>query len=126
MTASEITSLIEELAPLALQEDYDNAGLLIGDKYMEISGVLITLDVTEAVIDEAVEHNCNLIISHHPLIFRGLKNITGQDYIQRCVIKAIKNDIAIYAAHTNIDNVLQGVNGKIADLIGLKNLCFAT
>ena len=121
MTASEITSLIEELAPLALQEDYDNAGLLVGDKYMEISAVLITLDVTEAVIDEAVEHNCNLIISHHPLIFRGLKNITGQDYIQRCVIKAIKNDIAIYAAHTNIDNVLQGVNGKIADLIGLKN-----
>ncbi len=121
MKVSDITSLLEEFAPLALQESYDNAGLLVGDKSMDVSGVLITLDVTEAVIDEAIQKNCNLIISHHPLIFRGLKKIVGQDFIQRCVIKAIKNDIAIYASHTNIDNVKNGVNGKIADKIGLTN-----
>ena len=92
MTVSEISSIIEEFAPLALQESYDNAGLLVGDKSMSVTGVLISIDVTEAVIDEAIKHNCNLIISHHPLIFRGLKNIIGQDYIQRCVIKAIKNE----------------------------------
>lgn len=121
MTVSEISSIIEEFAPLALQESYDNAGLLVGDKSMSVTGVLISIDVTEAVIDEAIKHNCNLIISHHPLIFRGLKNIIGQDYIQRCVIKAIKNDIAIYSAHTNLDNVKNGVNGKMADKIGLIN-----
>lgn len=121
MTVSEITFLIEEVAPLSLQEDYDNAGLLLGNSSMEVSGVLISLDITEPVIDEAIQKGCNLIISHHPLIFKGLKKITGQNYIQRCVIKAIKNDIAIYAAHTNIDNVLCGVNGKIADKIGLIN-----
>lgn len=121
MTVSEITSIIEEFAPLALQESYDNAGLLVGDKLMSVTGVLISIDVTEEVIDEAIKHNCNLIISHHPLIFRGLKKIVGQDYIQRCVVKAIKNDIAIYSAHTNLDNVKNGVNGKIADKIGLIN-----
>lgn len=121
MIVSEITSLIEEYAPLALQEDYDNAGLLVGDKSMHVKGILITLDVTEAIVDEAIQQKCNLIVAHHPLIFRGLKNITGQNYIQRIIIKAIKNDIAVYAAHTNIDNVKQGVNGKIADKIGLIN-----
>ncbi len=121
MKVADITSIIEEIAPLPLQESYDNAGLLVGDKAMSVTGVLITLDVTEAVVDEAINKNCNLVISHHPLIFRGLKKITGQDYIQRSIIKAIKNDIAIYAAHTNIDNVMNGVNGKIADKIGLKN-----
>lgn len=119
MTVSEITSLIEEFAPLALQEDYDNAGLLVGDRDMEVSGVLLSIDITEAVIEEAIQSKCNLIIAHHPLIFRGLERITGQNYIQRCIINAIKNDIAIYAAHTNVDNVLNGVNGKIADKIGL-------
>ena len=118
---SEITAVIEEFAPLALQESYDNAGLLIGDKSRSVTGVLVTLDITEAVIDEATRHNCNLIISHHPLIFRGLKKITGQDFIQRSIIKAIRNDIAIYSAHTNIDNVKNGVNGRIADKIGLIN-----
>lgn len=121
MKVFEITSLIEKVAPLSLQESYDNAGLLVGDKSMSVTSVLITLDVTEAVIDEAIQKKCNLIVSHHPLIFRGLKKITGQDYIQRSIIKAIKNDIAIYSAHTNIDNVLNGVNGKIADKIGLTN-----
>ncbi len=121
MTVSEITSIIEEFAPLALQESYDNAGLLVGDKLMSVTGALISIDVTEEVIDEAIKQNCNLIISHHPLIFRGLRKIVGQDYIQRCVVKAIKNDIAIYSAHTNLDNVKNGVNGKIADKIGLIN-----
>ncbi|NLI71706.1 MAG: Nif3-like dinuclear metal center hexameric protein [Bacteroidales bacterium] len=121
MKVFEITSLIEKIAPLSLQESYDNAGLLVGDKLMNVTGVLITLDVTEAVIDEAIQKKCNLIISHHPLIFKGLKRITGQDYIQRSIIKAIKNNIAIYSAHTNIDNVQNGVNGKIADKIGLIN-----
>ncbi len=121
MLISEICTIIEEFAPLALQENYDNAGLLIGDNNSIVTSALICIDVTEEVIDEAIRMGCNLIISHHPLIFRGLKKITGQNLVQRCVAIAIKNDIAIYAAHTNVDNVMMGVNGKIADKIGLKN-----
>jgi len=121
MTVQSICNLIENVAPLALQESYDNAGLLVGSAQMEVSGILLCIDVTEAVIDEAVRKNCNLIISHHPLIFSGLKRLVGQNETQRCVAKAIKNDIAVYSAHTNIDNVLQGVNGKIAQKIGLIN-----
>jgi len=122
MTVKSICELIEEVAPLALQESYDNAGLLIGNSQMEITSVLICIDVTEEVIDEAILKGCNFILSHHPLIFSGLKRITGQNTVQRCVSKAIKNDIAIYAAHTNLDNVMQGVSGKMAEKIGLKNL----
>jgi dinuclear metal center YbgI/SA1388 family protein len=122
MTVKSICELIEEVAPLALQESYDNAGLLIGNSQMEVTSALICIDVTEEVIDEAILKGCNLILSHHPLIFIGLKRITGQNQVQRCVAKAIKNDIAIYAAHTNLDNVLQGVSGKMAEKIGLKNL----
>ncbi|MEI6753191.1 MAG: Nif3-like dinuclear metal center hexameric protein [Paludibacter sp.] len=122
MTVQSICELIEEVAPLALQESYDNAGLLVGDSQMEVSSVLVCIDVTEFVIDEAIQKKCNLIISHHPLIFSGLKRITGQNEIQRCVSKALKNDIAIYAAHTNLDNVLSGVSGKMAEKIGLKNI----
>ena len=122
MTVNHITNLIEEQAPVPLQESFDNAGLLVGNAAMEVSGVLLCIDVTEAVIDEAITHNLNLIISHHPLIFRGLKQLTGKNEVQRCVAKAIKNDIAIYAAHTNIDNVLNGVSGKIAEKIGLENI----
>jgi dinuclear metal center YbgI/SA1388 family protein len=122
MKIEEVISLIEEIAPLSLQESYDNAGLLVGDKSKIISGVLISIDVTEDVVSEAIKKNCNLIISHHPIIFGGLKRLVGDDYVQRTVIKAIKNDIAIYAAHTNIDNVLiNGVNGKIAEKLDLKN-----
>lgn len=121
MEVKDITNIIETFAPLALQESYDNVGLLIGSSSVEVYGVLLCLDVTEEVIDEAISLKSNLIISHHPLIFDGLKKITGLNTEQRCVIKAIKNDIAIYAAHTNIDNVLEGVNGKIADKIGLIN-----
>jgi len=121
MNVQSICNLIEEVAPLALQESYDNAGLLVGNSQMEVIGVLATIDITEEVIDEAIEKKCNMIISHHPLIFSGLKRLVGHNEVQRCVVKAVKNDIAIYAAHTNLDNVLQGVNGKIADKIGLIN-----
>jgi len=122
MNVESICELIEEVAPLALQESYDNAGLLVGDSQMEVTGALVCIDITEKVINEAIQKKCNLIISHHPLIFSGLKRLTGQTEVQRCVAKAIKNDIAIYAAHTNLDNVLQGVSGKMAEKIGLKNL----
>ena len=122
MNVKSICELIEEVAPLALQESYDNAGFLVGDSQMEVTSVLACIDITEDVIDEAIRKNCNLIISHHPLIFNALKRLTGQNEVQRCVSKAIKKDIAIYAAHTNLDNVLTGVSGKMADKIGLKNV----
>ncbi len=121
MTINEIIKSIEEVAPLSLQEAYDNAGLIVGNPKQECSAALITLDITEDVIDEAIQKKANLIISHHPIVFGGLKKITGRNMVERCVIKAIKNDIALYAAHTNLDNVLQGVNGRIAQKLGLKN-----
>lgn len=117
----QIISVLESMAPPSLQETYDNSGLIIGDKTNECIGVLVSLDVTEDVINEAIEKKCNLIISHHPLIFRGLKKINGRDMVDRCVVKAIKHDIAIFAIHTNLDNVLNGVNGKIAALLGLRD-----
>jgi len=122
MNVKSICELIEEVAPLALQESYDNAGLLVGDSQIEVSSALVCIDITELVIEEAIQKKCNLIISHHPLIFSGLKRLTGQNEVQRCVVKAIKNDIAIYAAHTNLDNVISGVSGKMAEKIGLKNI----
>ncbi len=122
MNVKSICELIEEVAPLALQESFDNAGLLVGDSQMEVTSALVCIDITDEVIDEALHKKCNLIISHHPLIFTGLKRITGQNEVQRCVAKAIKNDIAIYAAHTNLDNVLEGVSGRMAEKIGLKNV----
>ena len=122
MTVKSICELIEEVAPLALQESYDNAGLLVGDSQMQVTSALVCIDITEAVIEEAIQKKCNLIISHHPLIFSGLKRLTGQNEVQRCVQKAIKHDIAIYAAHTNLDNVLTGVSGKMAEKIGLRNI----
>jgi len=122
MQIQEICNYLNSIAPPHLQESYDNSGLLIGNANAELTKALITLDVTEAVVLEAINNNCNLIIAHHPLIFSGLKRITGADYVQRCVTMAIKNDIAIYAIHTNLDNVLWGVNHKIAEKLGLKNL----
>ena len=121
MQIKEITSFIENLAPLAYQEPYDNAGLCIGEPEAEINGVLIALDVTEAVVDEAVRLGLGLIISHHPLIFSGLKKINGKSETERCILKAIKNDLAIYSAHTNLDSVQGGVNSKIGEKLGLKN-----
>ncbi|MBC7863243.1 MAG: Nif3-like dinuclear metal center hexameric protein [Bacteroidia bacterium] len=122
MILSEILNEIEQLAPASLQESYDNAGLLTGNRSMKITGALICLDSIEAVIDEAIENKFNLVIAHHPIIFSGLKKINGNNYVERVIIKAIKNDIAIYAAHTNLDNVINGVNAKISEKIGLKNL----
>ncbi len=110
---------LEEFAPLPLQESYDNAGLQVGLTEAEVSGVLLCLDVTEEVISEAVEMGCNMIVSHHPLLFRGLKTISDADMVQRCVRMAIQNDIAIYSAHTNLDNTADGVNFVIAERLGL-------
>jgi dinuclear metal center YbgI/SA1388 family protein len=120
MTITELTDYLESIAPLSIQEDYDNCGLLVGDADKVVWSALICLEVTPAVIDEAVEKDCDLIISHHPIIFRGLKKLTGKTYVERTVIEAIRNDIALYAIHTNLDNVLvDGVNGKIAGKLGL-------
>ncbi len=118
----DIIQAIEAVAPLSLQESYDNAGLLTGNRAMEITAAVVCIDVTEDVIDEALDKNANLVISHHPLIFKGLKSLTGKDYVERTIIKAIKNDIAIYAAHTNLDNAVGGVNFKMAEMLGLKDV----
>ena len=121
MEVKQIISYIEDFAPLSLQDSYDNAGLLIGNANQDVTTTLITIDVTEDIIDEAINLNCNFIIAHHPVIFNGLKKITGSNYTERIIQKAIKNDIAIYAVHTNIDNVVNGVNGEICNRLGLKN-----
>ena len=119
----DIVEHLEGIAPLQLQESYDNSGLLIGNENETISNILVSLDCTEEVIDEAVSKNCNLVISHHPIIFKGLKKIIGKNYVERTVIKSIRKNIAIYAIHTNLDNVLNnGVNSKIAQKLGLKNI----
>ena len=117
----DVSNFLETFAPLRLQESYDNAGLILGDPAAEVSGVLISLDVTEQVVEEAIAQNCNLIVAHHPIVFSGLKKITGKNYVERTLLKAIKNDIAIYAAHTNLDSVSGGVNGKICEKLGLEN-----
>lgn len=123
MQIADIIAHLESIAPLAYQESYDNAGLLTGSGDWECTGALTTLDATEAVVMEAVARNCNLIVAHHPIIFGGLKKITGKNYIERTVIAAIRHNIAIYAIHTNLDNVLhKGVNGKIAERLGLVNV----
>lgn len=118
----QLTAYLEAFAPLAYQESYDNAGLLVGDPTTEITGVLVTLDATEAVVDEAIARGCNLIIAHHPVVFKGLKKLNGKTYVERTVIKAIKNDIALYAIHTNLDNVTGGVNFRIAQKLNLQNV----
>ncbi|QMW03857.1 Nif3-like dinuclear metal center hexameric protein [Spirosoma foliorum] len=117
-----LTAYLEAFAPLAYQESYDNSGLIVGDPSTEITGVLVTLDTTEAVIEEAIAKGCNLIVAHHPIVFKGLKKLNGKTYVERTVIKAIKHDIAIYAAHTNLDNVTGGVNFKIAEKLKLQNV----
>jgi dinuclear metal center YbgI/SA1388 family protein len=122
MLINQITNFLETIAPPSLQEDYDNAGLLTGNASMPCNAVLISLDCTEAIVQEAIDKKCNLIVAHHPIIFSGLKKINGKTYVERTIIKAIKNDIAIYAIHTNLDNVLHGVSGKIAEKLGLENV----
>ncbi len=120
-TIKEVANFLESIAPKAYQESYDNSGLLTGSPLAVVKGLLVTLDCTEAVVDEAISKNCNLIVAHHPIIFKGLKKLIGQNYVERTIIKAIKNDIAIYAIHTNLDNVLLGVNKRIGDKIGLSS-----
>ena len=125
MKVRQVLDALEQYAPLPLQDGFDNAGLQIGlTEEQEVAGALLCLDVTEEIIDEAVRKGCNVVIAHHPLLFHGLKSITGKSYVERCVIKAIKNNIAIYAAHTNMDNAQGGVNYRIAETIGLTNLAF--
>ncbi len=118
-TIREITNYIEEIAPLPYAEGFDNVGLLVGDYNTKVTGVLVTLDTLENVVEEAIENNCNLIVSFHPIIFSGLKKLTPKSYVERTVIKAIKNDIAIYATHTALDNSFIGVNDKICEVLGL-------
>jgi len=116
----DVTDFLETLAPLAYQESYDNAGLIVGDPAAEVTGVLTSLDCTEAVIDEAVKKGCNLVVAHHPVVFRGLKKLNGKTYVERAVIRAIKAGVALYAIHTNLDHVRGGVNFKIAEKLGLE------
>ncbi len=121
MKLSRLTTFLETIAPLAYQEDYDNSGLIIGSGDKEISSALISLDCTEDVVNEAIEKKCDVIISHHPIVFKGLKKLNGKNYVERVVMKAVKHDIAIYAIHTNFDHVLNGVNAKICQKLGVKN-----
>ena len=121
----QVVDALEHYAPLPLQEGYDNAGLQVGlPEAVEVSGALLCLDVTEDVVDEAIRKGCNLIVSHHPLIFRKLARISDENYVQRTVRKAIKNDITIVSMHTNMDAAKGGVNFKIAEKLGLRNLRF--
>jgi len=119
MKISQITDYLEAIAPLYLQEDYDNSGLIVGNKNTIVKKALICIDSIEETINEAIKKKCNLIIAHHPIVFKGFKKLTEKSYIEKTLVKAIKNDIAIYAIHTNLDNVFNGVNKKICDTIGL-------
>ncbi len=118
----DITNYLEQLAPLAYQESYDNAGLIVGSPETTVTGILATLDCTEDIIHEAIKRDCNLIVAHHPIVFKGLKRFNGKNYVERAVMLAIKNDIAIYATHTNLDSVKGGVNYMIAKKLGLENV----
>ncbi len=121
-TIQQLTNALERFAPTAYQESYDNAGLIVGNPQTVITGVLVTLDSTEEVLEEALQKGCNVIVAHHPIVFKGLKQLTGKNYVERVILKAIKNDLAIYAIHTNLDNVAGGVNFKIAETLGLQNV----
>ncbi|WP_028887412.1 Nif3-like dinuclear metal center hexameric protein [Tenacibaculum ovolyticum] len=121
MQIKDVTNYIEKLAPLSYAEDFDNVGLLIGSYTTEITGVLVTLDTLEETIDEAIAKKCNLIVSFHPIVFSGLKKINGNNYVERVVLKAIQNNIAIYATHTALDNVNNGVSAKMCEVLGLQN-----
>lgn len=122
MKIKEVVSALEKFAPLPLQADYDNAGMQIGLTEAEVSGALLCLDVNEQIVDEAIAKGCNLVVAHHPLIFQKLRRITGDDYVQRTVMKAIKNDVAVVAMHTNLDSATGGVNFKMAEKMGLQDM----
>ena len=119
MKIKEIITLLDEFAPLAYAEDFDNTGLLVGDQEATVTGILVTLDTLEAVVEEAIEKKCNLIVSFHPIVFKGLKKLTGATYVERVVQKAIKNDIHIFAIHTALDNSFEGVNAQICNTLEL-------
>ena len=121
MIVQDVINQLEDLAPLAYAEEFDNVGLLVGDNQAEITGILVTLDTLPEVVDEAIRENCNLIVSFHPIIFKGLKSIIGNSYVERVVQKAIKNDISIFAVHTALDNAFEGVNAELCNRLGLKN-----
>ena len=121
MKLFEITDYLESIAPLNYQEDYDNSGLIVGDRNDEITAALVALDCTEQIVDEAIAKHCDLIITHHPIVFKGLKKFNGKTYVERVVLKAIKNNIALYAIHTNLDHVQQGVSGEICKRLGIVN-----
>jgi dinuclear metal center YbgI/SA1388 family protein len=122
MKISAVIQLLEQLAPPSLQESYDNSGTICGDVDVDITGALLSLDCIESVVNEAIDKNCNMVIAHHPIVFSGLKSITGKNYVERTILKAIKNDIVIYAIHTNLDNVFDGVNKMIARQLKLEDL----
>ncbi len=122
MRIRDIIQTIEQLAPLPLQEEYDNSGLQCGDPNREVTGVLLAIDVTEDVVDEAIALGCNLIVTHHPIAFRPFRSLTGRNYVERTMIMAIRNDIALYAAHTNLDNARGGVNYKLAEMLELQHV----
>ncbi|MEO0899661.1 MAG: Nif3-like dinuclear metal center hexameric protein [Bacteroidota bacterium] len=122
MLAKDIAKALEEWAPLHLAESYDNVGLLVGSPQQEVNGILINLDMTESVVDEAIERGCNMVIAHHPIWFSGRKRLNGEDYVSRTIMKAVKHDILLYAFHTNLDNIRTGVNEKISEKLGLENL----
>ncbi len=119
MKVKDAVRLINEIAPLSYSEDFDNTGLLVGDMNQDITGILVTLDTLESVVDEAIDQNCNFVLSFHPIVFKGLKRITGKTYVERVVTKAIKNDISIFAIHTALDNSWNGVNAMICEKLGL-------
>jgi len=122
MKIAEVIAYLEHLAPLSWQENYDNSGLIVGDPTCELTQALICLDSTEEVVDEAIANRCNLIIAHHPIVFKSLKSITGRNYVEKALLKCIKNDITLYAIHTNLDNFRGGVNAEIGERLGLENL----
>lgn len=122
VSVGDIASTIERFAPLALQENYDNAGLQVGDPSMSVSALLLCLDFTEEILLEAIDRECNMIVSHHPLLFHGLKEVTGSNSIQRIVIEAIRNGIALYSAHTNLDSAWNGVSHEMARMLGMHNV----
>jgi dinuclear metal center YbgI/SA1388 family protein len=122
MKIHEVTDFLERLVPLSSQESYDNGGLIVGNRNEELTGTLICLDCTPEIVQEAIATNCNLIIAHHPIVFKGLKKLTGSNYVEETVISCIKNDVALYAIHTSLDNYQFGVNRRIGEKLGLKNL----
>jgi dinuclear metal center YbgI/SA1388 family protein len=121
MKLSALTQYLELIAPLNYQEDYDNSGLLVGNENQEVNSALVALDCTEAIVDEAIDRGCDLIITHHPIVFKGLKKLNGKTYVERVILKAIRNGIALYAIHTNLDSVHNGVNKAICDRLGIQN-----